>query len=168
MCAQSDLLIKRVVQGVMPVGLQCTPAVMDVSGTKAKRRVNHERSSRERRAVEPMLQVGDWLVIMDQYPDYNFCTPYEKEVVRVRGTMISVRKGSREVSRNVLRFKRIDEKSTQDGSAETAGDLYEVREVESSHPTSENSWSPLRLKGAAVATSAEVVQQTRPSQTILM
>ena len=63
---------------------------------QSKRQSTNDQASKDRRAVTPMIFIGDIVVISNRYPEQKFYTAYEKElwkVTHVQGTMLTVMRG---------------------------------------------------------------------------
>ncbi|KAJ1170630.1 hypothetical protein NDU88_002503 [Pleurodeles waltl] len=85
---------------------------MNGSVAQEKRTANNERASCRQRAVKPSIQVGHRAIICDRHPMWKDRTMFEREaweVVRVKGTMITAKRGTIQMAQNMLWFKKITE-----------------------------------------------------------
>ncbi|KAJ1200879.1 hypothetical protein NDU88_004700 [Pleurodeles waltl] len=77
--------------------------------TQAKRKEANDKVSRVRRARARDIRIGNQVIIKDRKPGWKFRTPYEPGVwteTGVSGTMVTAEKGSDQVTRNILWFKK--------------------------------------------------------------
>lgn len=113
--APASLLFKRAPRDHIPVSPTWRPADRDNGAVQARREVTNQKASEARGAKETTIKVGDRVVIRDRHPGWKFQTPYEPEVwtvEAVKGTMVTVKRGSAAITRNVSHFKRTHQRET--------------------------------------------------------
>ncbi|KAJ1156692.1 hypothetical protein NDU88_009410 [Pleurodeles waltl] len=68
------------------------------------------KASKSRRAGQPDLLMGDWVILKDRHPSWKFRSPFEPDfwvVEKVERTMITARWNGWHVPQNVSWFRRV-------------------------------------------------------------
>ena len=111
-------MIRQPARDGIPVGPSRQQAAIDIWSTEERRRSTNDRATMDMRAVPPVFEVGDNVVVRDRHRGWTFCTPYEKKrwrVIRVNGTMITVQRGQCQLTRNVTWFQQATPRQNTSG-----------------------------------------------------
>ncbi|KAJ1158053.1 hypothetical protein NDU88_010749 [Pleurodeles waltl] len=125
-CAPAALLFKVSPWDCIPTSPQWEAPELDVEATQRRRQRTNQKASERRRTHCCDFQEGDQVVVKSRRPGGKFQTPFEPEtwtVRSVRGSMITVARGRKRVTRNVSHFKRACAPMVSGGYEDEDGDV---------------------------------------------